>query len=317
MPDWTYLGVPIDSVGRSGGTEHAPAAFRSHTRPDDPWAADDAGDLDVRIRGDVRDADSGVIAIDDVLAMTRVVADAVASLTGENRAPFVMGGCCSLVPAVLAGAQRSLGDVGLVYLDGHLDLYDGKTSPTGEAADMPISVVLGRGPASWVDAVGASTGRRPRLARRSARPGGSPDVRASPSGRHRRLDPYRRRHDPGAWRVDGRDVCGARCRRGRGVLGAPGCRCARPARVPRDRLSDGRRTRDGGAHRPPSTAADRRRRVSACRSGASTPTRIRMAPTARRSPIPSAPRCLTEPRRTPMQHRASLAVKPCGYPSGP
>jgi arginase len=154
---FTYLGVPIDSVGRSGGTEHAPTAFRAQTRPDDPWAADDAGDLDVRIRGDVRDPASGVIAIDDVLAMTRAVTDAVATVTGAGRAPFVMGGCCSLVPAALAGAQRSLGDVGLVYLDGHLDLYDGRTSPTGEAADMPISVVLGRGPAAWVDAVGSST----------------------------------------------------------------------------------------------------------------------------------------------------------------
>jgi arginase len=160
MRAFTYLGVPIDSVGRSGGTEHAPAAFRSRTRADDPWAADDAGDLDVQIRGDVRDPASGVIAIEDVLAATRIVADAVARLTGDGRVPFVMGGCCSLLPGALAGAQRSLGDVGLVYLDGHLDLYDGQTSPTGEAADMPISVVLGRGPAAWVDAVGSMTDAR-------------------------------------------------------------------------------------------------------------------------------------------------------------
>lgn len=160
MPAFTYLGVPIDSVGRSGGTEHAPAAFRSHTRPDDPWASDDAGDLDVRIRGDTRDPDTGVIAFDDVRAMTSSVVGAVSSVTADGRMPFVMGGCCSLVPAALAGAQRSLGDVGLVYLDGHLDLYDGRTSPTGEAADMPISVVLGRGPAGWVDAVGATTDPR-------------------------------------------------------------------------------------------------------------------------------------------------------------
>jgi arginase len=153
----TYLGVPIDSVGRSGGTEHAPAAFRALTRSSDPWAGDDAGDLDVRIRGDDRDPSSGVIAIDDVVSMTHAVRSAVASLTREGRAPFVMGGCCSLVPAALAGAQRSLGDVGLVYLDGHLDLYDGRTSPTGEAADMPISVVLGHGPTAWIDAVGSVT----------------------------------------------------------------------------------------------------------------------------------------------------------------
>jgi len=157
MPAFTYLGVPVDSVGRSGGTERAPAEFRSHSRHDDPWTAEDAGDLDVRIRGDARDAATGVVAFDDVRVMTSSVIEAVSSLIGLGRVPFVMGGCCSLVPAALAGAQRSLGDVGLVYLDGHLDLYDGDTSPTGEAADMPISVVLGRGPTGWVDAVGATT----------------------------------------------------------------------------------------------------------------------------------------------------------------
>jgi len=153
---FTLLGVPIDSVGRSGGTEHAPAAFRAHSREDDPWRATDAGDLDVRIRGDVRDPASGVIAIDDVLGVTRGVGGAVEALRRDGRIPFVIGGCCSLVPGALAGAQR-VDAVGLVYLDGHLDLYDGTPSPTGEAADMPISVVLGRGPQEWVDAAGSTT----------------------------------------------------------------------------------------------------------------------------------------------------------------
>ena len=38
-----------------------------------------------------------------------------------------------------------LGKVGLVYVDGHLDLYDERTSPTGEAADMPVAWMLGVG----------------------------------------------------------------------------------------------------------------------------------------------------------------------------
>jgi arginase len=155
MRPFTFLGVPIDSVGRSGGTEHAPAAFRGHSHEADPWSAADAGDLDVRIRGDVRDPASGVIAIDDVVAMTREIGDAVEGLRRDGRIPFVMGGCCSLIPGALAGARRVDPGVGLVYLDGHLDLYDGETSPTGEAADMPIAVVLGRGPSVWVDAAGS------------------------------------------------------------------------------------------------------------------------------------------------------------------
>jgi arginase len=51
----------------------------------------------------------------------------------------------------LAAARDVLGRTGVAYLDGHLDLSDGNTSPTGEAADMPLSVALGRGPAAWVE----------------------------------------------------------------------------------------------------------------------------------------------------------------------
>lgn len=47
----------------------------------------------------------------------------------------------------------------MAYLDGHLDLYDGLTSPTGEGADMPLSAALGRGPAAWVEACGGPSTR--------------------------------------------------------------------------------------------------------------------------------------------------------------
>ena len=45
--------------------------------------------------------------------------------------------------------------MGLAYLDGHLDLYDGQTSTTGEPADMPISVLTGNGPVAWSAQIGA------------------------------------------------------------------------------------------------------------------------------------------------------------------
>lgn len=151
---FTYLGVPIDSVGRAGGTEFAPQTIREASAGAWLWPVD-AGDLDVRIRGDDRDADTGIIGSADVLRTTEVVQRAVAEIVdGGDAVPFVMGGCCTLMPGALAGARRVLGPTALVYIDGHLDLYDGVTSPTGEAADMPMSVVLGLGPAAWVGACG-------------------------------------------------------------------------------------------------------------------------------------------------------------------
>jgi arginase len=152
----TLLGVPIDSVGRAGGTELAPAAFRSFLRPGDPWDRD-GGDLDVRIRGDLRDPSTGIVGSGDVLAMTRAVADAVAGSVAGGERPFLIGGCCSFVPGAVAGASRAAGPTAIAYVDGHLDLYDGATSPTGEAADMPMAVVLGAGPPAWVEAAGATT----------------------------------------------------------------------------------------------------------------------------------------------------------------
>jgi arginase len=153
----TFIGVPIDSVGRNGGTEHGPAALRELGLPA-ALMGEDAGDLAVRIRGESRDPETGILAAADVLSTTATIRAAVAERIGTGERPFLAGGCCAELPGALAGARDALGgEIGLVHLDGHLDLYDGETSPTGEAADMPVSVALGLGPAGWVEACGGAS----------------------------------------------------------------------------------------------------------------------------------------------------------------
>jgi arginase len=150
---FTFIGVPIDSVGRSGGTEHGPAALRDLGLPA-AIGGPDAGDLDVRIRGEERDADSGIVASPDVMAATLGIRQAIDASIRSGERPFLAGGCCAELPGALAGARDALGVVGLAYFDGHLDLYDGVSSPTGEAADMPVAAALGLGPPAWVQAAG-------------------------------------------------------------------------------------------------------------------------------------------------------------------
>ena len=153
---WVAIGVPIDSVGRAGGTERAPAAVRGHALPA-RLGADDRGDLDVRIRGDERDPVSGVIGIADTLSMTRTLRAAVRDAVSAGARPLVLGGCCALVPGALAGLRDAIGGLGVAYVDGHVDVYDGATSPTGEGADMPMSVAFGLGPEAWVQAAGGAS----------------------------------------------------------------------------------------------------------------------------------------------------------------
>jgi arginase len=150
-PSFTVLGIPIDSVGLGDGpprgTERSPAALRASGLGRLGW--DDAGDLDVRITDDRRDATTGIVGAAEVVQATTRIRDEVRERMTRGDHLFLLGGCCSLLPGALAGARDALGPLGLVYVDGHLDLYDGQSSPTGEAADMPIAVLLGDGPEAW------------------------------------------------------------------------------------------------------------------------------------------------------------------------
>ena len=82
---------------------------------------------------------------------------AVRDVVADGRRALVLGGCCALVPGALAGLRDAVGAFGVAYVDGHVDVYDGTTSPTGEGADMPMSVAFGRGPDAWVDAAGGAS----------------------------------------------------------------------------------------------------------------------------------------------------------------
>lgn len=58
---------------------------------------------------------------------------------------LVLGGDCSILIGVMLGL-KSKGTYGLFFIDGHADFYDAETSITGEAADMDLGLVTGRGP---------------------------------------------------------------------------------------------------------------------------------------------------------------------------
>ncbi len=126
--------------------------------------ATDASDMSVRIVGRERDSEAGMFGWPSVAEVTTAVRGRVASVVADGKVPVLIGGCCTMVPGAVAGARDILGPLGLAYVDGHLDLYDATTSPTGEAADMPIAVVTGLGPARWVEHVGAPLIEPERLA---------------------------------------------------------------------------------------------------------------------------------------------------------
>ncbi len=152
---WTVLGVPIDSVGAPDGgppfgTELAPAALRSLGIVDRLGAAD-AGDVDVRITGPERDPGTGLVGGTTVAPTVAAIRTRTRELAAAGARPVLLGGCCTLLVGAFPGAVDVHGPLGLAYLDGHYDVYDHVTSPTGEVADMPVALLLGRGQAGLLE----------------------------------------------------------------------------------------------------------------------------------------------------------------------
>jgi arginase len=92
-----------------------------------------------------RDGQSKMLNLRAIAGYSVALADAVQQALQAGRFPLVLGGDCSIVLGPMLALKRT-GRFGLFFLDGHADFYQPEASPTGEAADMDLALVSGRGP---------------------------------------------------------------------------------------------------------------------------------------------------------------------------
>ena len=152
MP-WNLAGIPIDSAGIVGGTELTPGALRQSSRLQQLVAAD-LGDVAAPVHDPRRDPRSGLVGHRELVAATETIRRAFATRLDRDRRLVVLGGCCTLMIGLGAATRDRVGRFGIAYIDGHLDLYDGRSSPSGEGADVPLATMLGHGDAEILDAAG-------------------------------------------------------------------------------------------------------------------------------------------------------------------
>jgi arginase len=148
----SFLGIPVDSSGAFAGCERMPAAMRAAGLAS--LGVADLGNVQVALADPVRDPVSGIIGLTSLIAATEVIRSATRTLLAEGRRPLLVGGCCSLLIGVAAALADVLPGTGLAFIDGHLDFHSGTSSPTGEAADMELAVILGIGPAALTGLTG-------------------------------------------------------------------------------------------------------------------------------------------------------------------
>jgi arginase len=101
----------------------------------------------------VRDPETAMLNPRGLAEYSPRLADAVGSVLDKGEFPVVIGGDCSILLGCTLALKRR-GRYGLLFLDGHADFYAPHQSLTGEAADMDLALVSGRGPDMVVDLEG-------------------------------------------------------------------------------------------------------------------------------------------------------------------
>jgi arginase len=141
---FTIIDAPSILGLRPTGVEYLPEALKAVGLMD-RLNADYAGRVSPLPYNSERDKVTLLLNPDSIKTFSVQLADRVSSLIRRRRYPIVLGGDCSIVIGNLL-ALRRLGRYGLFFIDGHADFYQPEASLTGEAADMDLAIVSGRGP---------------------------------------------------------------------------------------------------------------------------------------------------------------------------
>ena len=137
------IGAPFNSAGLADGVAAAPQALRAAGLMARLAPADDAGDVHVGVLRPVRDQPTGLLAMDGLHTVTTSLTRVVAEHLRDGEQPMVIGGDCPVLLGCLRGCTDAVGDVGLLFVDGHEDAWPPAGSTSGEAADCELGLILG------------------------------------------------------------------------------------------------------------------------------------------------------------------------------
>ena len=139
------IGVAFDGMGRDPGQAGAPAALRAAGLESAFSSRDVSLRPDVTVSGShaERDPESGLLNGTALLSMLRALHAELSVSISAGQFPLVYGADCSVLLAAIPALRDTLGEPGLLFIDGHEDATPIERSPDGEAANMEIGVLLG------------------------------------------------------------------------------------------------------------------------------------------------------------------------------
>jgi arginase len=163
MKKFCIIGVPSSAGARQTGQERAPQSFRRAGFVERLDSAGleviDLGDVpEVPFRPDRQNPKAQNLQL--VVDVANRVADQVEAAVRDNALPIVLGGDCTITLGVIAGLVGHAPNIGVIYLDGDLDLNTPDSTPSGIFDGMVMAHMIGKG----VDALARVGPRYPLMA---------------------------------------------------------------------------------------------------------------------------------------------------------
>jgi arginase len=142
------VGVPSSAGARQTGQERAPQSFRRAGFIEHLHSAGleviDLGDLsEVPFRPDQQHPKAQNLQL--VVDVTNLVANQVEGVVRDNALPIILGGDCTITLGVVAGLISHAPNLGLMYIDGDLDLNTPDSTPSGIFDGMVMAHMTGKG----------------------------------------------------------------------------------------------------------------------------------------------------------------------------
>ncbi len=156
------IGVPLDLGQTRRGVDMGPSAVRVAGLEARLEAlghkVEDAGNVSVAIAEQKKAGDPAAKYLKEITSTCQKEAELVIKTLEAGEIPFVIGGDHSVAAGTVSGVaefhRRRNEKIGLLWIDAHSDINTPDTSPSGNVHGMPLSAIMGLGPAELVNMFG-------------------------------------------------------------------------------------------------------------------------------------------------------------------